>query len=199
VIRTITNITVVVIIAVLASCGRPDEKHMVGDQELNKILAVLPAGASGISVVKGTLDGDPDEEFAVSYEDSIRGTVFAIMDATYITRFEFSSATDQAAAVRLVDVDGDSILEVVLTGPASGGECIQIVRCGDDVYSIVADFWGLRVKLFDEDNDGRMEIEVENRDFDRNPDRHTIHTFYRWDGVGFSPFRSYKASQRFNF
>jgi hypothetical protein len=186
-------------ITLFVSCTGPGEEYSVGDQEMKKVLAILPAGASSVAVVKGSLDGDLTDEFVVSYEDDIKGTVLAILDASFITKFEIGASTDKAAAVRLVDVDSDGILEVVLTGPASGGECLQVIRNRGGVYSMVAEFWGLHVKLFDEDEDGKMEVEVENRDFDRNPNRHTVHTFFRWDGEAFSPFRSYKASQRFIF
>jgi hypothetical protein len=188
-----------VMIAIIVSCREPREEYYVGDKEMTKVMAVLPAGASSVTVVKGSLDGDMTDEFIVSYEDDIKGTVLAIMDTSFITKFEIGASTDNAAAVRLVDVDGDGILDVVLNGPASGGESLQIIRSRRGVYSMAAEFWGLRVKLFDEDEDGKMEVEVENRDFDRNPNRHTVHTFYRWDGDTFSPFRSYKASQRFIF
>jgi len=187
------------LIVLCLSCSVPEEESFVGDQEMKNVLAVLPAGASNVTVVKGSLDGDLTDEFVVSYQDDIKGTVFAILDTSYITKFEIGAATDNAAAVRLVDVDADLILDVVLNGPSSGGESLQVVRHRGGVYSVVGEFWGLQVKLFDEDEDGKMEVEVENRDFDRNPNRHTVHTFYRWDGERFSPFRSYKASQRFIF
>jgi hypothetical protein len=196
---SLRNSILIILPVLFLSCGEQSEDFLVGDVEMKKVLAVIPAGARNVSVAKGSLNGDANDEFVVSYEDSIKGTVIAIMDSSYITRFELGTATDQAAALRLEDVDGDSILDVVFSGPASGGESLQVIRSSGGSYSLVADFWGLRVRLFDEENDGLLEVEVENRDFDRDPNRHTVHTFYRWEGKGFAPFRSYKASQRFIF
>ena len=180
-------------------CSRPDEEHGLSELPMETILAGLPEAATGVKVSRGNLDGDDLEELVVVYDDSVKGAVITILDHSYHRRFEARLATDRSTKGRLLDMDGDGILEVIVSGPSRGGKSLQIIGNEGESYTLVGDFWGLRVKLLDEDDDGVMEVEVENRDFDRDPNRHTVNTLYRWDGTGFSPFKSYKTSKRIIF
>ncbi|MFQ6104079.1 MAG: hypothetical protein ACE5OP_07275 [Candidatus Glassbacteria bacterium] len=198
-VRNLGRVITLTIFILFTFCSQPDEGYRVSDADMETILSTLPKSATGVNVSKGNLDGDDLDEFVVVYDDSLKGTVLSILDGSYLRKFEVGLTIDHATKGRLLDMDSDGILEVIVSGPSRGGKSLQIVRSQAESFALVGDFWGLRVKLLDEDDDGIMEVEVENRDFDRDPNRHTVNTLYRWNGTGFSIFRSYKASKRIIF
>ena len=197
--RGVVKVSIFTLLTLFVLCAQPDKDRGMDEFDMKRILSVIPRSANDVSVTKGSLDGDDKAEFVVTYRDSTKGVFLTILDQSHRRIFETGIATDQVPKGHLIDMDGDGILDVIISGRSRGGKSLQVIRNANGAYVLVGDFWGLEVKFLDEDDDGKMEVEVENRDFDRDPDRHTVHTFYRWDGEGFSPFRSYKVSKRIIF
>jgi hypothetical protein len=191
--------TAILFFAVCLSCGGKGDKERVGVPQRESLLASLPPGASNMQATRGNLDEDILEEFAVCYEESLRGVVLVIAESSFEKTFVLPVAHDRATLPRLVDIDQDGLFEVILRGPSRGGESLQMIKRGRTGFKLAGDFWGLEVSLRDEDGDGTLEVEVENRDFERDPSKHTVHTFYRWDGAAFSPFKSFRAARKFVF
>ncbi len=182
-----------------AACEGTGSDSGVGAEQMELIRDSLPSGSENVRVVRGSLDRDELDEFVVTYEDSLDGAHVVILDDDFRRRYSSVVDHDESMWARLLDVDGDGILDVILTGPSRGGKSLQIIRSDGREFSIIGDFWGLEVKLLDEDGDGTMEVEVENRDLDRDPSRHAVHTFYRWDGEEYSAFKSYRATKSLVF
>jgi hypothetical protein len=187
------------LLAACSFCRGGGEADRAANPQLASILARLPSGTSNVQVTRGDLNGDASEEFAVCYEESLQGVVLAIMDSSLESRFVLPVSHDRATTPRLFDMDSDGRFEVVLRGPSRGGESLKVIRGQEAAFTLVGDFWGLEVDLLDDDGDGTLEVEVENRDFERDPSKYTVHTFYRWDGVAFSPFRSFRAAKKLVF
>lgn len=187
------------LVAACLACAGEGNREKAEAPPIEELLERLPPGVSNVQVAKANLDGDALEEFTVCYDESAKGVVLTIMGSTLERRFVLSVDHDHATLPRIIDIDHDSLPEVVLEGPSRGGESLQVIRSGGGGFALVGDFWGLEVNLVDEDGDGALEVEVENRDFERDPSRHTVHTFYRWDGAAFSPFKSFRATRRPGF